>query len=291
MKRSNKRIAAIVLAIVMVIGMMATGASAATHVVGKGDTLWGIAEEYLGSGFKWNEVYEANKDKVSDPNLIYVGQELVIPGNEEPEAPVELDPIQVDVTIADKGAVVVARETVTVTDADGDGVYTVNDVLYAAHEAAYEGGAAAGYASYTGDYGLAISKLWGDDSGVCGYWLNNASCWSLADVVAEGDYVVAFNYADAAGWSDAYSCFAENSYTAAAGEAVTVTLNAAGYDESWNTVFSGYVGATLTAEGAAVVDNGDGTYAVTFAAPGTYKLVATAGSNAIVPAVVVVVVE
>ena len=291
MKKSKTRILAIALAVVMIIGMMATGASAATHVVTKGDTLWGIAEEYLGSGFKWTEIYETNKDLIKDPNMIFVGQEFALPGTEEPETPAELEPIEVNVTIADKGNVVVAKETVSVTDIDGDGTYTVNDVLYAAHEAAYEGGAEAGYATYTGDYGLAISKLWGDDSAVCGYWLNNASCWSLADVVADGDYVVAFNYADTISWSDSYARFAEDSYTATVGEAVVVTLESAGYDEDWNTVFSACIGATLTAEGATVVDNGDGTYSVTFAESGTYTLIASTENNTIVPAVVVVEVQ
>ncbi|KKS26065.1 MAG: Peptidoglycan-binding lysin domain-containing protein, partial [Parcubacteria group bacterium GW2011_GWA2_42_11] len=32
-----------------------------------------------GSGNKWRRIYNANKDKIQDPNLIYPGQELVIP--------------------------------------------------------------------------------------------------------------------------------------------------------------------------------------------------------------------
>jgi len=292
MKQSKKRIVAVILAVVMIVAMMATGASAATHIVEKGDTLWGIAKEYLGSGFKWEEIYEANKDLIKDPNLIYVGQEFVIPGEEEPEAPVVLDPIEVNVTIADKGELVVTKQTVTVTDADGDGAYTVNDVLYAAHDAAYEGGVAAGYATADTQWGLSITRLWGDESGNFGYWLNNASCWSLTDSVAEGDYVVAFVYYDGTNFSDAYSYFTEESYTAVVGEALTVELKAvSGYDENWNRLFDVYAGATLTAEGATVVDNGDGTYAVTFASAGTYYLVATAENNAIVPAVVEITVE
>lgn len=51
-----------------------------TYTVKSGDSLWHIAAEQLGSGLKWKEVYEANKDVIKDPNLIYVGQKLVIPG-------------------------------------------------------------------------------------------------------------------------------------------------------------------------------------------------------------------
>ena len=123
--------------------------------------------------------------------------------------------------------------------ADGDGAYTVNDVLYAAHDAAYEGGVAAGYATADTQWGLSIAKLWGDESGNFGYWLNNASCWSLTDPVAEGDYVVAFVYYDGTNYSDAYAYFTEGSYTVAAGEALIVELQAvSGYDENWNRLFS-----------------------------------------------------
>lgn len=200
--------------------------------------------------------------------------------------------ITVTVTIADKGSVVIAREEVAVTDIDKDGAYTVNDVLYAAHETAYKGGAEAGYGSAQGAYGLAITKLWGDDSAVCGYWLNNASCWSLTDVVKEGDYVVAFNYADASGWSDAYARFSQETYTAAVGAPVTLTLEKAGYDANWNTVFNPCAGADITLYNSTadytVTDNGDGTYSVTFAKAGIYYVVASAADNSIVPAVTVV---
>lgn len=50
-----------------------------THTVVKGDTLWGIAAKYLGAGYKWSAVYEANKGIIKNPNLIFVGQILEIP--------------------------------------------------------------------------------------------------------------------------------------------------------------------------------------------------------------------
>lgn len=33
-----------------------------SYTIKKGDTLWGIAEQFLGSGSKWPTIYEANKD-------------------------------------------------------------------------------------------------------------------------------------------------------------------------------------------------------------------------------------
>ena len=50
-----------------------------TYTVQAGDTLGKIAQELYGDGGRWTEIYEANKDKIADPNAIEVGQELQIP--------------------------------------------------------------------------------------------------------------------------------------------------------------------------------------------------------------------
>ena len=50
-----------------------------THTVKKGDTLWGIAKKYYGNGSKYTAIYEANKDKIKNPKVIYVGQKFTIP--------------------------------------------------------------------------------------------------------------------------------------------------------------------------------------------------------------------
>ncbi|HHY64982.1 MAG TPA: LysM peptidoglycan-binding domain-containing protein [Clostridiaceae bacterium] len=49
------------------------------YTVVKGDCLWKIAEKYLGSGFRYVEIYELNKDIIKNPNLIYINQVLKIP--------------------------------------------------------------------------------------------------------------------------------------------------------------------------------------------------------------------
>ena len=49
------------------------------HTVEKGDTLWAIAEKTLGSGAKYNEIFEANRPMLSHPDKIYPGQVLRIP--------------------------------------------------------------------------------------------------------------------------------------------------------------------------------------------------------------------
>lgn len=49
------------------------------HVVRPGDTLWAIAKKYYGNGAQYTKIYNANRDKIKNPNLIYPGQKLVIP--------------------------------------------------------------------------------------------------------------------------------------------------------------------------------------------------------------------
>ena len=55
-------------------------APASTYVVKKGDSLWKIAKNLLGSGFRWIELYEANRAVLRNPNIIRVGTVLTIPG-------------------------------------------------------------------------------------------------------------------------------------------------------------------------------------------------------------------
>lgn len=56
-----------------------TAPTTKTYTVKKGDTLWAIAAKYYGSGAQYNKIYNANTDKISNPNLIYPGQVFTIP--------------------------------------------------------------------------------------------------------------------------------------------------------------------------------------------------------------------
>jgi nucleoid-associated protein YgaU len=51
------------------------------HVVKKGECLWWIAEyeDVYNDPFMWPLIYNANKDKIKNPDLIYPGQEFSIP--------------------------------------------------------------------------------------------------------------------------------------------------------------------------------------------------------------------
>lgn len=49
------------------------------YTVVKGDYLRKIAEEFLGAEKLWKKIYEANKEIIKNPDLIFVGQKLLIP--------------------------------------------------------------------------------------------------------------------------------------------------------------------------------------------------------------------
>ncbi len=80
-----------------------TDAADVVHVVQRGDTLSSIAGQYLGDPTRYPELFEANSDRIqpdgrrlTDPNLIVVGWNLVIPATQEPaeeavDAPAEPD--------------------------------------------------------------------------------------------------------------------------------------------------------------------------------------------------------
>ena len=53
--------------------------SAQTYTVKSGDSLSKIAKHVYGDASKWHRIYEANRDKIKNPDLIHPGQELAIP--------------------------------------------------------------------------------------------------------------------------------------------------------------------------------------------------------------------
>lgn len=55
------------------------------HSVKKGDCLWNIAGDsrYYDDAFLWPVIYKANRDEITDPDIIEVGQTLTFPLKEE----------------------------------------------------------------------------------------------------------------------------------------------------------------------------------------------------------------
>jgi hypothetical protein len=63
-----------------------------TYAVQAGDTLSEIAKTLLGDSGRWREIFDANTDTISDPNVISIGQVLNIPGGTTPpEALVDVE--------------------------------------------------------------------------------------------------------------------------------------------------------------------------------------------------------
>ena len=55
------------------------GARAKAVTVQPGNTLWAIAREQFGDGVAYVRLFEANRDLIRDPDLIYPGQVFAIP--------------------------------------------------------------------------------------------------------------------------------------------------------------------------------------------------------------------
>lgn len=60
-------------------GSSTASAGAQTYTVKSGDSLSKIAKSVYGDASAWRRIYEANRDKIKNPDLIHPGQEFTIP--------------------------------------------------------------------------------------------------------------------------------------------------------------------------------------------------------------------
>ena len=56
-----------------------TTGSARTYTVKPGDNFSKIAKAHYGTQTKWRLIFEANRDRIADPNILPVGTVLIIP--------------------------------------------------------------------------------------------------------------------------------------------------------------------------------------------------------------------
>lgn len=171
--------------------------------------------------------------------------------------------------VSGQDSTMVSHIQISVTDENANGYVDIDDVLYTAHKSWYPGGASAGYGSEKTQYGLSLSKLWGDTSYGFGYYVNDASAWSLEDAVKDDDHVVAFIYQDQKDWSDVYAYFHTDAITVTTGSQLTLQLNGAYY--------GAISSASITIDGQDCGKDTDefGVVTLSFDQPGTYQVSAT----------------
>ena len=194
--------------------------------------------------------------------------------------------VTVYVTIANAGELTVSREAVAVPVEEEGAAATIDAALRAAHEAFYKDGE--GYESEGSDEGdMNLLKLWGETDGWFGYYVNNASAWSLYDAVNEGDHVVAFHYKDTVAGTDLYSHFDQTRAEIAAGESLTLTLSAAGWDADWTPQTLPVANADILVNGEAsgAVTAADGSATIQLDAAGEYVISAASPEQILVPPV------
>lgn len=78
----RKKLFKSLVAVCAAVGMLTTSMSAfaaESYTVQSGDYLKKIAKQIYGDASKWEAIYEANKDLIKNPNLIYEGQVFTIP--------------------------------------------------------------------------------------------------------------------------------------------------------------------------------------------------------------------
>lgn len=91
--------AIIMLASVVLSAPVNYGSQPRFHIVSPGDCLWKLANYYLGNPYKWPEIWEANRNIISNPHWIYPGQRLLFPATGPTYIPPELleDPTSIEI--------------------------------------------------------------------------------------------------------------------------------------------------------------------------------------------------
>ena len=130
----------------------------------------------------------------------------------EREITIRLSVFNQGVPTQDKEGNAMLARSVAVTDRNGDGAYSLDEALLAAHEAYAPNGGADYQSGYNNDWGsYAVTKLWGQESSAVSFYKDHAYTGAVdAEMLSEGQPVDAFIYKDQTNWTDRYCYFTQN---------------------------------------------------------------------------------
>lgn len=301
----KRRILALLLTLVMLVGMIPTSVFADEAAQ---ETISAPVEEAEAPVLETEApqtqppVTEAPETETPETQAPTQAPETEAPATEAPEtqAPTEeteealdvmeentpADPVTVSFTVSEKG--VLAKTSsgkaavelpVTVTDVNSDGILTFDEALVALHEAYCPDGYALN--------GNSVRKLWGSEVTAPivaknDKVLQKAVNWKTS-TVAEGDKLYAASIKDTNDYSDCLSYFDKKAVTVEAGKEFTLTLKAAGeyFSGSNYSALNAYSipvgtwenGSFKAITGAKTAANG--TVKLSFAKAGTYIVTAS----------------
>ncbi len=152
---------------------------------------------------------------------------------------------------------------------EGEESYDLDDVFLNLHE--QYAPSECTYATEETQWGLGITRFWGNDSGNYGYRVNSAMAMSLSDTVSDGDTIDATIY-ESSSYFASFATFDLLFREAEAGKNISLTLSQAGFDSDWNEVLSPCRDATITVNGeeSGCFTDENGTVTLCFPEEGTY---------------------
>ena len=242
----KRRMLALLLVIVMLIGMVPTSVFAdaaspensVSAVEGEGSAVETEAPEEETEA-PTEEETEAPTEEPTEPSEETEATEETEAADEEPteETVEEIEDLQADAGTAnvfftvsvegvlgktDNGKAAVELP-VTVEDADADGILTFHDALVALHEA-YR---VDGY-GYTRQLGVTVTKLWGVETNATSFFKNGEELTKMVDhktsTVADNDQLYAVVMTDKTDRADCFTWFDKTEATVKAGESFQLTL-------------------------------------------------------------------